>query len=353
MPLGIKYNEKVKIVGLVFLFILLLGVFTIRQITPGTDRRTRSVEIFVFEDLDADGKRSRDEAPLPNTLILVTTNIHGNFSQSTLFTDDDGKTTIEAEYTHCFDLHALTPCGYINTTLTLISVLDGKKHQFIFQPVDGKTASPSTRSLVFALWRDINRDGIRQPTEPALSGVNLAFAPALGNNPVNDFYENEFSATTDEKGEATLNVGNSCGRLEAAPVTGWDTTIFKLEYEQNENRTLVFDYDENTPKIRWGLSKYESLSLRIGNAYDSEGMGEWVIHLYADGTFSARHNLQDTTTKYGPYNLTEEAQELWSLVAAANIESFSRTFERPGIPDETAYEFSLHTVNQVYLSEAV
>ena len=39
------------------------------------------------------------------------------------------------------------------------------------------------------------------------------------------------------------------------------------------------------------------------------------------------------------------------MVAAADIVSLPRTFERPGVPDETAYEFSLHTVDQVYLSE--
>ena len=47
----------------------------------------------------------------------------------------------------------------------------------------------------------------------------------------------------------------------------------------------------------------------------------------------------------------QEVQELWSLVAAAEIESLPRTFERPGVPDETAYEFSLHTINEVYLVE--
>ena len=115
---------------------------------------------------------------------------------------------------------------------------------------------------------------------------------------------------------------------------------------------MTFDYDDTTPEISWGVSKYKSLTLRAGNAYHPEGMGEWVIHLYADGTFSARHNVQDATTKYGPYTLSdEEAQEPWSLVAAAEIESLPRTFERLGVPDETAYEFSLHSAEEVYLSE--
>ena len=326
----------------------LLGFFTLRAITPGADKRTRKVEILAYEDLDGDGKHAKDEMPLPNTLVLATTNVHGNFTQSVLLTDAAGKASIEAEYTHYFDIHALTPCGYTNTTRTSLSALDGKKHEFGFQPVDGKIASSPTRNLVFALWQDTNRDGIRQPAEPALSGVDLAF----GVDDNYDFYNNEFSVTTGANGKATLNVGNSCGVLTAAPVDGWDITAFSQNYEIKENGTLTFEYNDTTHEISWGLSKYESFSLTVGNAHHPEGMGQWDINFYANGVFSARHNVFDETTKYGPYTLTDqEVQELWLLVAAAEIESLPRTFERPGVPDETAYEFSLHTINEVYLVE--
>ena len=69
-------------------------------------------------------------------------------------------------------------------------------------------------------------------------------------------------------------------------------------------------------------------------------MGQWIIHLDAAGMFAAWNNVYDETTAYGPYTLEGEvAQELWTLISTANIEKLPRTFERPGVPDETAYSF--------------
>ncbi len=357
-------SKKKKIFSFVVIGVLFLAFFAYyvpRQIMPGAERKDSvTAKIVVFEDLNGNGKQDKGEAPIPNTLIVSTSNIHGSFSQYTAYTDKYGKAEISTTYTHIFEITALTPCGYVRTTPEILSASEGSlftKYHFGFQSVEGGEAQLAENSLHFQLWQDINKDGLRQEGEPPLRGAILTFAPALDILPppfdldqVAAFYNNDLLIDTDEAGNAILNVGNACGTMRVASIDGWETTVFRPTEQEIESGEFTIDYNADHSDFNWGLSQYESLSLYSGNADHPEGMGEWVFFLHSPDALSIRHNLFDESTEYGPYTLTDDEQQaIWVLISSAKIETLPRTFERPGIPDETAYSFSLHTVNDVYL----
>lgn len=347
----------------VFLQVFILFLASCRAIAPGAET-TQGVtaSIQVFEDTDGDGKQSKGEMPIPSTLVIAVTNVHGTFTQHAALTDEDGKATFDADYTHYFDIRVVTPCGYTRTTPEILSAAgksSSTKYYFGFQPATGTSPGLAATPLRFQVWQDVNRDGIRQGAEPSLGGVRLDFTPILETSAqpnqkhLSGFLEeNELFADTNGMGEAVLNVGNACGTMQVAPIYDWGTTTFGPTGEQDKNEIIAFQYDAQSSTFEWGVSKYDYFKLTVGEPYHPEGMGQWVINLNTTGALTVRHNVFDETTKYGPYTLSDqEAQELWTLISTANIESLPRTFERPGQPDETAYTFSLHTINDVYLVE--
>ncbi len=359
-------SKKKKFLSFVVIGVIILAFFAYyvpHQIMPGAEtKESVTAKIVVFEDLNGNGKQDEGEAPIPNTLIVSTSNIHGNFSQLTAYTDKNGKAEISVTYTHIFEITALTPCGYVRTTPEILSASKGSlftKYRFGFQPAEGSEAQLTENTLRFQLWQDINKDGLRQDSEPPLSGVILTFAPALDISPpsfdldqVTAFDNNDLLTETDEVGNAILNVGNACGTMRVASIDGWETTVFWPTEQEIESGEFAIDYDADHSDFNWGLSQYESLSLYSGNADHPEGMGEWVFFLHSPDALTIRHNLFDESTEYGPYTLTDDEQQvIWVLISNAKFETLPRTFERPGIPDETAYSFSLHTVNDVYLVE--
>lgn len=320
---------------------------------PGAETRTGTAKVVVFADLDGDGKQGKGEPLLPNSLVLASTNVHGWFSQSSALTDEKGEATIQADYTHYFDVGVLPPCGYTPTTPVVQSAAGSgpfAKQAFGFQPVPELSQSGAER-VTFHLWQDINLDGIWQAEERPLSNIQLFFSPDWERPYASyGFDTNALVAVTDETGQAILDVGNSCGILLAAPVQGWEPTTVEPHGKMQDNGEIAFRYDAQTNEFAWGMSQYQYFRFSTGAAHHPEGMGEWQISLDIGGTFTVRHIVFDETTKYGPYPLSEtENQELWRLIAAANIEELPRTFTRPGIPDETAHSFSLHSVDDVYL----
>jgi len=347
----------------IFFQVFILFLASCRAIAPGAEK-TQGVtaSIQVFEDTDGDGKQSKGEMPIPGALVVAVTNVHGTFTQHAALTDEEGKASFDADYTHYFDIRAVTPCGYTRTTPETLSAA-GKsslsKYSFGFKPATGTSPKPASTSLRFQVWQDINRDGIRQENEPPLGGVRLDFTPALGTSPrpnqkhlVGFLDENELFAETNDMGEAVLEVGNACGAMQVAPIYDWGTTGFGPTGEHDENGAITFQYDAQSAVFEWGVSRYEAFHLTVGEAHHPEGMGQWVFFLNTTGGLTIRHNVYDESTKYGPYFLSDqETQELWTLISAANIESLPRTFERPGQPDETAYTFDLHTINDVYIVE--
>ena len=80
-----------------------------------------------------------------------------------------------------------------------------------------------------------------------------------------------------------------------------------------------------------------------GGSYHFEGVGEWIIVLDDDGSFSVRHNVQGEITEYGPFALSvDENDEMWRLIEAADVDGLQSS-ERPGMPDEVQYTLALST----------
>ena len=341
---------------IVLIFITLCSLFAfgslVQRIKPGADKRTATAHVFVFADLNGDGKQGKDEPPLSNSLVLAKTNVHGWFSQSSALTDEKGEATIQADYTHYFDVRVLPPCGYTPTTPIVqpsVGVGPFAKQVFGFQPVP-ELSQPGAEMLTFQLWQDANLDGIWQEEERPLSNIQLSFAPDWeGTYHATEFDDNTFSTTTDETGHATFNVGNSCGRLLAAPLPDWNTTTFDPGGSVHDDGEIEFGYDAQTDAFTWGVTTYRHFKFSTGTAHHPEGMGAWEINLDTEGVFRVKQIVFDEITKYGPYTLAAtENQALWQLISDVNIEELPHTFERPGIPDETAHTFTLQTVNNSF-----
>lgn len=66
---------------------------------------------YVFEDRDGDGKMDREEAPIPDTLVVGEFNMHDSLRRSGALTDEEEKTAIDAEYIHFFKIIVIPPCG--------------------------------------------------------------------------------------------------------------------------------------------------------------------------------------------------------------------------------------------------
>jgi len=344
-----------QIIIIIFvLFLLLASCFFWpfrRTVVPGeTTKNDNTADIIVFEDLDGNGSQNNDEQPIPNTLVVAVANVHGNFLQYAALTDKNGRVTITADYTHYFDIRAIPPCGYITTTPSSQSAANAQlstKYYFGFQPDDPQAGA---ESLTFDAWNDSNRDGRLQTNELPLNNVNLSFSPHSDDKPfaASDYYHNDLSAMTDENGQAVINVGNSCGIMRATPIRGWDTTAFEPDGNWEKDSEIKFDYDAQTTAFTWGASTYKRFKFASGTAHHPEGMGEWRIDLDTNGEVAIEHRLFDTVTEYDSFTLTEaENQLLWAHIAATDIPSLPVTFERPGIPDETAHIFTLYTQNKI------
>ncbi len=349
-------NKRLKIVA-VAVAIVLAAIVAYRglrrAVVPGAQTRVdATANIFVFEDVDGNGRQDNNEPPLANSLVVATANIHGTFFQHAALTDENGRATIRADYTHIFDIGVVAPCGYAATTPQVQSVAKGlisPQNQFGFQPLNPQ---PGAETLHFRVWQDVNRDGRWQENEPPMRGFDVVFAPHVKAQPdIVDMYDNDLSITTDENGQATLHVGNTCGTLRAISFGDGETTQFTPNGQWEKDNEIDFAYDTTTTTFEWGIATMQQFEFASGGAYHPEGMGEWHVTLEVDGTFAPTHQLGDVINEYGPFTLSEaENQELWALIASADFATLPETFTRPGIPDETAYTFVVngrHTATTV------
>ncbi len=345
-------NKRLKIVAVAVAIVLAVIVAyrgLRRAVVPGAETHVdATANIFVYEDVDGNG-RYINEPPLANSLVVATANIHGTFFQYAALTDENGRATIRADYTHFFDIGVVAPCGYTATTPQMQSVAKGlfsPQNRFGFQP---QTPQPGAETLHFQVWHDVNRDGRWQENEPPLRGIQVALSSDLMTQP--DVFDNGLSATTEENGQAALDVGNTCDSLQATSFVDGETTQFSPNGQWDTDNEIDFAYDATTTTFEWGIATMRRFKFSSGGAYHPEGIGEWRVTLEADGTFEPTHQLGDVIHEYGPFTLSEaENQELWALIASADFASLPETFTRLGIPDETAYTFVVdgrHTATTV------
>jgi hypothetical protein len=350
------------------------GLFSLisgpKLIMPGADKKTGTANILVFEDANGNGKQDEGEGPLRHALIIAHSNIHGGFSRQTFLSDAEGVATVTVTYTHYFDIGVLAPCGYTATTSGTLSAAGGwpwDTHHFGFQ-ADAPSPPQTNNSLQFQLWEDVNNDGKRQPSEPPLPNMAIVLDPGfdLSRN-YYDFYIDDLTQTTDANGLAAFEVGTACGVMEVQPPDDWLTTVITPATE-TDDEAISITYGPGQTEIFWGLRPTRPtrtptptvwrFAFAGGGAYHPEGMGEWQLQLDNNGVFSGHYNLHGQITPFGPVTLDHATgRAVWKRIAAANIPSLPHTFQRPGIPDEVAYTFTLtqdgdtHTV-EMWMEDA-
>ena len=184
---------------------------------PGSQtRKDATANIQVFEDVNRNGKMNSGEPALPDVLIVARSNIHGTMTYTAQLTDEDGKTSISATYTHFFDLLAFPPCGYEATTET--SIRAKRKNEFGFVSVK---PHEGIADFYILLWHDENRDGEYQSGEMPLAGEILYIDPGLSWGYEADIPLGQLMAQTNSGGEAEADLGNSCGEVKITLPDGW------------------------------------------------------------------------------------------------------------------------------------
>lgn len=90
-----------------------------------------------------------------------------------------------------------------------------------------------------------------------------------------------------------------------------------------------------------------------GGAHHPAGYGAWRVVVNTAGTFSVTHDVAGTVYDCGSFTLSRaENDELWRLVADANIARLPAASRRPGNPDEPLYRFTLAEGENVLRVEA-
>jgi hypothetical protein len=205
--------------------------------------------ITVFVDADQDGNMDRGEAPLADALVVAEFNIHGSFRRTAGLTGADGKVTLEAEYTHVFEIIAVPPCGAQATTPTRLDATSERRLRFGYAPQDPPAGRASIR---FQLWEDRDGDGQQGSGEGPLPNFNLYADPLSGKTLDRGIYFGLLAMQTDAQGNALLELGNSCGSIVLPFQHGWNYTGFIPEPVSAEE-SLEFAYQEGVTEVRLGL----------------------------------------------------------------------------------------------------
>lgn len=218
---------------------ILLGVL---DTCPHTIQNA-SPTITVFEDLDRDGRRDRDEPPVPNTLVIADFNMHGNYTHLSLLTDEKGEVTIDAEYSHFFNVVVVPPCGYAPTTETILEPEDAGRIDVGFGPEAARTGTATVR---LHLWHDEKANGVHDDGETPLAD-QIVYVDVEGDH---DLSRGTFQAHTDADGWATLELGNSCGTIWLRVPDNWSTSDGLVEREW---QAVTYGLGETT--VAWGLER--------------------------------------------------------------------------------------------------
>lgn len=202
-----------------------------------------SPTIAVFEDLDGDGRQDRDEPPIPNTLIVSVFNMHGTFSHLGLLTDEKGEVTIDAEYSHFFNVIVVGPCGYEPTTETALRPESTRRIEVGFAP---KAARTGTATVRLHLWHDENGDGQQNGDEtPLADQIIYVDVTEEGDHNLN---RGTLEIRAGADGWATLQLGNSCGTIWLQVPDNWST---HAGLDEREWQAVTYALGETT--VEWGL----------------------------------------------------------------------------------------------------
>jgi hypothetical protein len=274
---------------------------------------------------------------------------------------------ISADYTHFFDLAAVSPCGYVPTTAAKLSAADANSRSeiaFGFRPESPQLGSAE---LQVHLWQDDDEDGVQQQAERPLPNTTIHFNPDLDWDYDSDNYTGLLTAQTDAQGQVSVSLGNGCGLVWMQPIT--DLVVTKVRpiflYEAGQ---LGFEYGAGLLEVHINLTdnvKQSELApvppsrftFTSGEANHPAGLGEWRFTLDSGGSFALKHVVAAEETDYGVITLLPaENERLWQLIAAADLPALPAATETAQ-PDAVAYTFTLmingeETVRTLWSSDA-
>ncbi|MBN1177736.1 MAG: hypothetical protein JXD18_00880 [Anaerolineae bacterium] len=203
----------------------------------------REVTVVVFEDLNGDGRRDRDEPAIPDTLVVAVYNVHGSFTHHGMLTDAEGKATVHAVYTHFFNLNVVPPCGYRATTETVFKPQNQRDIEVGFAADAPRTGSATVR---LALWDDQDGDGVRDDGELPPNPMTLYVSVADGN--AHSIDQSTLEITTDAEGLAELDLGNSCSTLWVNFPAEWVVTGI-----EGDDDWFAVPYDLGVTEVPLGM----------------------------------------------------------------------------------------------------
>jgi len=297
----------------------------------------------IIYDLDYSSDGAMLAAASANDRVVVWDAGSGSLLHT--FTDDSGVHTV-----------AFAPdgqnlaSGNINGVVKMWNVESGKLQQQFNQGIsvnsvafapDGKSLASGSLNGEIIVWdigsgreRRILKDDI--PFLPSIESV--AFSP-----------NGKILAAGSIVDEVTLWDADTGDKL--CTLTGHTDNVLSLAFSpdgktlasgSSDGSIVLWNIDCATQSPSSQASQFRRFEFSYGGAYHPDGFGAWHITLDENGDFSVAHNISGEITEYGPFTLSEaENDEIWALIDAANIPNLPETFQRPGIPDETAYTFSL------------
>jgi hypothetical protein len=209
----------------------LVGLIMAADTCLHTETQLNTV-VTVFEDLNANGRLDRGEAPIPNVPIV--------FGEPQ-FSDAKGQVTVSGVFRPPVpSVHVFTPCGYRSTTETEFSPIGRSSVHVGFAPVSPRTG---TAAIIFHLWEDQDGDSRQGTSEPALNFIEFGASYTFGSERLR----------TNMEGQTTLNLGNTCGTLEVDDPEDWYTVVFTPS-------TCYFrtvPYDVGITQVEWGLRRMQ------------------------------------------------------------------------------------------------
>lgn len=239
--------------GVVVLGLALLSLGCIFGPPGSQQRKDATAEVRVFADANSNGTLDAGEAGLPDTLLIAEHNIHGARFYTAALADAEGGVKFSASYTHFFTVVAAPPCDAQATTPTRVDADQERRPRFGFVPA---ATAPTPRALTIRLWEDGNRDGQRQPDEPASGGLFVALRPRLpGLEPSGEQDTDGILLQTDAAGEVHFNAGSYCGLIAARVTAGqWQTTAVTPTATFKDG-WLTVDLAAGSVEMEWGVAQ--------------------------------------------------------------------------------------------------
>jgi len=220
--------------------------------------KNTTLDVTAFHDRNGDGRQSSDsyadENPVPNTLIIIESNIHGIMRRDVLLTGADGKAAITVAYTHILAAKVLPPCGSYPTTAINqdLAQQDTAEQHLIAFGFWNVIPSPQNSIIQLHIWEDGNKNGTSdageaRPNVPLFVQFNIPFA-------MGSYSTDNIPLQTTQDG-VSLDLGNSCGEIKLLLTPDWKTVSVgsPAKVTGTDMKGISIPYGPATLDIDWSV----------------------------------------------------------------------------------------------------